>query len=134
VFYVQYAHARIRSVQRNALDMGLDPSHAALLDAPVGRLEDAAELALIKQIALLPRTLEAAAASHEPHRIAFYLYDLAGSFHVLWNRGKESPELRFLRPDDPELTRARLALLAATQIALTAGLDIMGVVPVEEMI
>jgi arginyl-tRNA synthetase len=134
VFYVQYAHARIRSVQRNALDMGLDPSHAALLDAPVGRLEDAAELALIKQIALLPRTLEAAAASHEPHRIAFYLYDLAGSFHVLWNRGKESPELRFLRPDDPELTRARLALLAATQIALAAGLDIMGVVPVEEMI
>ena len=133
VFYVQYAHARIRSVQRNALEMGLDPAPAALLDAPVESLVDPAELALVKQIAQLPRTLEAATASHEPHRIAFYLYDLAGSFHVLWNRGKESPELRFLRSDTPDLTRARLALLAATQIALTAGLDIMGVVPVEEM-
>jgi arginyl-tRNA synthetase len=85
-------------------------------------------------MAAYPRMLEAAAQAHEPHRIAFYLGDLAASFHALWNQGKERPELRFLRPDQSALTRARLAMLGAVQVVLANGLELIGVRPVEEML
>jgi arginyl-tRNA synthetase len=134
VWYVQYAHARIRSVQRNALAEGFDVDPLALADAPLELLVEPEELALIKQMAAYPRTLEAAAVHHEPHRIAFFLGDLAASFHALWNRGNEQLGLRFLRPDQPGLTRARLALITAVQTALASGLELIGVTPVEELV
>jgi arginyl-tRNA synthetase len=96
-------------------------------------LQDEAELALLRQVAFFPRAVEAAASHHEPHRIAFYLSELAGGFHALWTRGTERPELRFLRADDAELTRARLAMLATVRTTLAAGLGIIGVTPVEEL-
>jgi arginyl-tRNA synthetase len=134
VWYVQYAHARIRSVQRNALAEGFDVDALALADAPLELLVEPEELALIKHMAAYPRTLEAAAVHHEPHRIAFFLGDLAASFHALWNRGNEQLGLRFLRPDQPGLTRARLALITAVQTALASGLELIGVTPVEELV
>jgi arginyl-tRNA synthetase len=129
VFYVQYAHARCRSVLRSAED----PTAASLAEAPLGALSDPAELALIRRLAAWPRTVEAAALAREPHRIAFFLHDLAGDFHVLWNRGREDTTLRFIRGDEPEATRARLALVAATATVIRSGLQVMGVTPVEEM-
>ena len=131
VFYVQYAHARICSVERNAAAMnGLaEPATAESL----GRLMDADEVALIRMMAGWPRTLEAAAEAHEPHRLAFYLYDLASAFHGLWNRGNDDPMMRFLREDDPELSRARLALLGAVKSVIASGLATFGVTPVNEM-
>jgi len=133
VFYVQYAHARIRSVQRNAEEMGLATDRSSLLEANLKLLGDPAELNLIRQLAQYPRILAAAALQHEPHRIAFYLGDLAASFHALWNQGKEQPELRFLSADATPTSMARLALIDAVRIAIGSGLDIMGVEPVEEM-
>jgi arginyl-tRNA synthetase len=129
VFYVQYAHARCRSVLRQAGD--LPPGDLAL--APLDALADPAELALIRRLTAWPRTVEAAAIAREPHRIAFFLHDLAGDFHVLWNRGREDSTLRFIREDEPLATRARLALVAATATVLRSGLAVMGVEPVEEM-
>jgi arginyl-tRNA synthetase len=134
VWYVQYAHARICSVRRNARAEGLDVDPRTLADAPLALLVEPEELALIRQTAAYPRTLEAAAVHHEPHRIAFFLGDLAASFHALWNRGNERAELRFLRPDQPELTRARLAMITAVQTALASGLELIGVTPVEELV
>jgi arginyl-tRNA synthetase len=128
VFYVQYAHARCRSVLRGAGD----PPVAELAAAPLDALADPAELALIRRLCAWPRTVEAAALAREPHRIAFFLHDLAGDFHVLWNRGRENATLRFIG-DEPEATRARLALVAATATAIRSGLAVMGVTPVEEM-
>ena len=133
VFYVQYAHARIRSVQRNAEEMGLPTGMSALKDADLGLLGDPAELALIRQLAQYPRILASAAAHHEPHRIAFYLGDLAASFHALWNQGKEQSELRFLIQDDVATSMARLALIGAVRLTIASGLDVIGVEPVEEM-
>ncbi len=129
VFYVQYAHARCRSVLRQAED----PSPADLADAPLDALTDPAELALIRRMTTWPRTVEAAAIAREPHRIAFFLHDLASDFHVLWNRGREDATLRFIRGDEPAATRARLALVAATASVIRSGLAVMGVTPVEEM-
>ena len=88
---------------------------------------------MIRRLALWPRTVEAAALASEPHRIAFFLYDLASDFHMLWNRGKDDATLRFLQPAQPGETLARLALVAATAVTIRAGLAVMGVVPVEEM-
>jgi arginyl-tRNA synthetase len=134
VWYVQYAHARICSVRRNARAEGFEVDPNILADAPLELLVEPEELALIKQMAAYPRALEAAAVHHEPHRIAFFLGDLAASFHALWNRGNERAELRFLRPDQPGLTEARLALITAVQSALASGLQLIGVTPVEELV
>jgi len=133
VFYVQYAHARICSVFRNAAEAGLPTDPGALAGAPLEGLRDPAELELIRQMAGWPRLVEGAARSFEPHRIAFYLHDLAGAFHALWTRGKEEPGLRFLIGAEPGLTTARLAMLAAVRIVIANGLRLMGVTPVEEM-
>ena len=134
VWYVQYAHARICSVQRHAQDAGLPARPADLAAVDLAPLTELGELGLIRQAAAWPRVLEAAALHHEPHRIAFYLTDLAASFHALWNQGNERPELRFLRPDAPTLSRARLALIAAIQAVLASGLEVIGVRPVEELL
>ena len=140
VFYVQYAHARIYSVFKNAAavigteggENGM-PGAASLMGAPFQRLSDAAELAVIKRLAEYPRVLQSAAAAHEPHRVAFYLYELASEFHGLWNKGKESPQLRFIVSDDKDVTMARLGLLRAVAVVLAGGLGILGVQAIEEM-
>ncbi|CAN5669407.1 arginine--tRNA ligase [soil metagenome] len=131
VWYVQYGHARTRSVMRQATAAGI--AIDGLSSAPLDRLVDTSELALVRLIAQWPRQVEAAASAHEPHRIAFYLYDLAAAFHGHWNRGKDEPSLRFVVDGDPETTRARLALVQAVGFVIESGLMIFGVTPVEEM-
>jgi arginyl-tRNA synthetase len=128
VFYVQYAHARVRSLQRKAAEAGVpleEPADLALLDAD--------ELALVKTAAQYPRLVEGAALAHEPHRIAFYLYELAGQFHALWNRGNDDPGRRFLIENNPQVSRARLELARGIGQIIRNGLKIMGVEAVEEM-
>ncbi len=135
VFYVQYAHARCRSVLRAAEEMlGAEAvSVAALSQVVLCDLTADVELGLLRRIASWPRTVESAALAREPHRIAFYLGDLAADFHALWNRGRDDAALRFLQADAPEATLARVALVAATAMTLRSGLAVMGVEPVEEM-
>jgi arginyl-tRNA synthetase len=128
VFYVQYAHARISSLTRKAADAGVDLDTHADLD----RL-DAEELALVRKAAQYPRIVESAAMAHEPHRIAFYLYELAAEFHALWNRGNDDPGRRFLVEGDPQLSRARLELALGIGQVIRSGLAIMGVTATEEM-
>ncbi|HEU4969260.1 arginine--tRNA ligase [Sphingomonas sp.] len=128
VFYVQYAHARIRSIARRIKEAGIDCSGAADLD----RL-DAEELALVKLAAQFPRVVEGAAAAREPHRIAFYLYDLAAAFHAFFNMGNDRPDRRVLVADDPATTCARLYLVDGIGQIIRNGLGIMGVTAVEEM-
>jgi arginyl-tRNA synthetase len=128
VFYVQYAHARISSLKRKSADAGVD------LDAPADlALLDDEELALVRRAAQYPRTVESAALAHEPHRIAFYLYDLASDFHALWNRGNDDPERRFLVENNPQLSRARLELALGIAQIIRSGLSLMGVTATEEM-
>jgi arginyl-tRNA synthetase len=135
VFYVQYAHARASSVLRNVRETfpDLDSEESALAASDLGRLTDMGEINLIRRIAQYPRLVEAAASAHEPHRIGFYLHDLAGDFHGLWNRGKDLPQLRFIYETDRELTRARAALVAATKRVLASGLGILGVQALHEL-
>ena len=128
VFYVQYAHARISSLKRKAAEAGLDLTGEADLS-----LLDDEELALVKRAAQYPRVLEGAALAHEPHRIAFYLYDLAAEFHSLWNRGNDDPQRRFLLENNPQLSRARLELASGIAQIIRSGLDLMGVAATEEM-
>jgi arginyl-tRNA synthetase len=139
VFYVQYGHARGHSVFRNAREMipDLPEQEGAravfLADAAVERLTDPAELDLLRRLALYPRMMEAAAAAHEPHRIAFYLYDLASEFHALWTRGRDLPYLRFIITNDAEITRARLAMVQGVVSVLASGLAVLGVHAPDEM-
>jgi arginyl-tRNA synthetase len=139
VFYVQYGHARGHSIFKNARELvpdlpETDSARAAYLgDAAVERLTDPAELSLLKQLALYPRMIEAAAVAHEPHRIAFYLYDLASEFHALWTRGRDLPYLRFIINNDAEITRARLAMVQGVVSVLASGLAVLGVHAPTEM-
>ena len=139
VFYVQYGHARGHSVFKNARatvpDLPEDDGkrRAWLGAADVERLTDPVELSLIRQLALFPRTLEAAALAHEPHRIAFYLYDLASEFHALWTKGRDAPHLRFIIDNDAGITTARLALVQGVVSVLASGLAVLGVHAPNEM-
>ena len=132
VFYVQYAHARINSVLRRAGEAGLATDAETLKTAGLGGLGEE-ERSLLRKLAEWPRLVEAAAQAHEPHRIAFYLYDLASEFHALQHQGKINPDLRFIREDAPDLSHARLALIRAVQVVISAGLGILGVTPAEDM-
>ena len=136
VFYVQYAHARTKSVFKQALTAfpDLDTSSAALAATDLGSLGDPGEVKLIKQLAQFPRVIEAAATAHEPHRLAFYLHDLASTFHSHWTRGsKDQPQLRFVNEESREMTCVRLALVSAIGGVITTGLDILGVSAPDEM-
>jgi arginyl-tRNA synthetase len=135
VFYVQYAHARACSVLRNAASMfpELLLDNSSLADADFRRLSDPGEMALIKLLAAWPRVVESAAVAHEPHRIAYYLSDIAALFHGQWAKGNTDTNLRYIVPNDMNLTRARSALVRATAIVVASGLRTIGVEPVEEM-
>ena len=133
VFYVQYAHARICSVLRKAQLAEVPVDDADLRAADLAGLTDHAELALAAKLAEFPRLIEIAARSNEPHRIAFYLYDLASEFHALWNKGNEQPELRFLQEDNLAASQAKIALIRATAVVISNGLGILGVQPAQEM-
>jgi arginyl-tRNA synthetase len=128
VFYVQYAHARVCSVLRNGAELGLTG-----INHDFSLLVDEAERHVVKRLAEYPKMLEGAALAHEPHRISFYLYELASDFHSLWNKGKESPQLRFIVKNELILTDTRLAFILAIRYVLGNGLRILGVNPVEEM-
>jgi arginyl-tRNA synthetase len=128
VFYVQYAHARISSLKRKAAEADVDLG----VEADLSQLDEE-ELALVKRAAQYPRVLEGAALAHEPHRIAFYLYDLAAEFHASWNRGNDDPSRRFLLENNPQLSRARLELAMGIAQIIRCGLDLMGVAATEEM-
>ena len=131
VFYVQYANARCHSIFRAAAEAGMP--EAATDAAGLAPLDHPAELALAAKIAEWPRLVETAARHHEPHRAAFFLYDLAAEFHALWNRGKDEPRLRFVQAGDPEGAAARLGLVRAVSVVISSGLGILGVTPLEEM-
>ena len=133
VFYVQYAHARICSVIRNAEEIFGAINDDDLADADTHLIDDPAEIALLKMISAFPRVLESAAVNHEPHRIAFYLQDLASTFHSLWNLGKECPDLKFIIEDKKNVTMARVSMIRCCAFVIASGLDIMGVRPEEEM-
>jgi arginyl-tRNA synthetase len=139
VFYVQYGHARGQSVFRNARaempDLPTDRSARAayLLKVPIEKLIDTGEVSLLRRIALFPRLVEAAAAAHEPHRIAFYLYELASEFHAHWTKGNDLPNLRFIIQNDREMTAARLALVEGIVTILASGLALLGVSAPDEM-
>ena len=133
VFYVQYAHARIMSVLRRAADAGIAADDATLQAADLSLITHEAELSVAKKLAEWPRLVEIAARTHEPHRVAFYLYELAGEFHALWNRGNELPALRFLQEGDTTTSQAKMAQARAVSVVISAGLGILGVTPAQEM-
>ena len=132
VFYVQYAHARVASVLRKATEAGIDTNDATLAAADLSLLDHEAELALAGKLAEWPRLVETAARNNEPHRVAFYLYELAGDFHGLWNKGHDVPSLRFVQ-DDAATSQAKIALARSVAIVIAAGLGILGVNPAQEM-
>ena len=133
VFYVQYAHARVKSVMRKAVEAGVDVSDAALAGADLSKLSHEAEIGVAKKLAEWPRLVEIAANGHEPHKIAFYLYDLASDLHGLWNRGNDDVSLRFLQDGDNDTTQSKIALIRAVSVVIASGLGILGVTPAEEM-
>jgi arginyl-tRNA synthetase len=133
VFYVQYANARINSVLRKARDAGLDVSDATLQTADLSILTHEAELGMARKIAEWPRLVEIASRNNEPHRVAFYLYELASDFHGLWNRGNDDSGLRFIQEGDPATSQAKIALARSVSVVICSGLGILGVTPVEEM-
>ncbi len=131
VFYVQYASARVHSVLRKAAEAGIDTSDLASADLSLASSEP--ELVLAAKMAEWPRLVEIAAKGHEPHRVAFYLYDLASELHALWNRGNDDPSLRFLQEDNIPASQAKIALIRAVSVVISHGLSILGVTPAEEM-
>ena len=133
VYYVQYAHARGCSVMRRAADLGIDVSDAALATTDLTSVQHDSEIAVVKKVAEWPRLVEIAARTNEPHRIAFYLYELASDLHSLWNKGNEIPSLRFLQEDDKATSSAKIALVRSVCVVISAGLGILGVTPAEEM-
>ncbi|EAP76470.1 MULTISPECIES: arginine--tRNA ligase [Roseovarius] len=133
VFYVQYANARVSSVLRKAAEAGIAADDATLAKADLSILSHEAELTLARKIAEWPRLVEIAGRTNEPHRVAFYLYDLASDLHALWNRGHDEPGLRFLQEGDAATSQAKIALARAATVVISAGLGILGVTPVEEM-
>jgi len=135
VFYVQYAHARAASAHRNALEAFPDLPRRCdeILNADLSMLSDKGEIDLMKRLAYYPVLLSGAAKSHEPHRLAFYLYELAAAFHGQWSRGNDSPQLRFIQADNKSLTAARMALIEATATVISSGLSVLGVHAPDEM-
>ncbi|WP_377187141.1 arginine--tRNA ligase [Ruegeria meonggei] len=133
VFYVQYAHARIMSVLRRAAEAGIDAQDATLKSADLGKIEHASELSVAKKLAEWPRLVEIAARTNEPHRVAFYLYELAGDFHALWNKGNEETQLRFIQDGDVATSQSKIALARSVSVVISAGLGILGVTPAQEM-
>lgn len=133
VFYVQYAHARIKSVIRKAEELDIDISDRALSEMNLTGLTHSSELSLIKKIAEWPRLVEVAARLYEPHRIAFYLFDLSSQLHAHWSKGSDNPDLRFLHNDNLVKTQSKIALARAVSIVISSGLAILGVKPAEKM-
>lgn len=133
VWYVQYASARVNSVLKKAAELGVDVSDAGLAGADLSLLSHPAELELARKVAEWPRTIEIAARSGEPHRIAFFLYDIASDLHSLWNRGNDDPAMRFVQEDNLAATSAKIALVRAVGVVISAGLGILGVTPAKEM-
>ena len=133
VFYVQYAHARVMSVLRRCADEDIAADDATLQVADLSGLTHEAELTVARKLAEWPRLVEIAARTNEPHRVAFYLYELAGDFHALWNRGNELPELRFIQDDGATASQPKIALARAVSVVISAGLGILGVEPAQEM-
>jgi len=133
VFYVQYAHARIKSVIRKAEELDIDISDSALSETNLTGLTHSSELSLIKKIAEWPRLVEVAARLYEPHRIAFYLFDLSSQLHAHWSKGSDNPDLRFLHNDNLVKTQSKIALARAVSIVISSGLAILGVEPAEKM-
>ena len=133
VFYVQYANARVNSVLGKARAAGIAVDDATLADVDFTKLSHDAELAVAKKLAEWPRLVEIAARGHEPHKIAFYLYDLASEFHGLWNRGNDDMSLRFLQDGDNDTTQTKIAMIRAVSVVIASGLGILGVTPAEEM-
>ncbi len=133
VWYVQYASARVNSVLKKAAEQGVDTSDSTLAGADLARLDHPAELELARKVAEWPRIVEIAARAHEPHRIAFFLYDIASDLHSLWNRGNDEVSLRFVQDGDPATTAAKIALVRSVGVVISAGLGILGVTPAKEM-
>jgi arginyl-tRNA synthetase len=133
VFYVQYANARINSVLRKATEAGIAIDDATLAAVDLTGMTHDSELAVARKLAEWPRLVEIAARTNEPHRVAFYLYELASDLHVLWNKGNDLPELRFLQDGNTLGTQSKIALARSVSVVISAGLGILGVTPVEEM-
>ena len=133
VFYVQYAHARVCSVLRRASEAGIAVDDARLQGSDLTLLSHPSELAVAKKLAEWPRLIEIAARTNEPHRVAFFLYEVASELHALWNKGNDEPSLRFVQEDDPGTSQAKIALARAVSVVISAGLAILGVTPAEEM-
>jgi arginyl-tRNA synthetase len=133
VFYVQYAIARVNSVLRKAREAGLDVDDATLAKVDLTGMTHESELAVARKLAEWPRLVEIAARTNEPHRVAFYLFELASDLHALWNKGNDVPELRFLQEGNTQASQAKIALARSVSVVISAGLGILGVTPVEEM-